>query len=133
MDLPELARHRVETFEIAWLTTVTGRGAPAPNPVWFVPEGPALVVFVQPHSAKARNAAARPRVTLHFETVDPGGADVVVIHGSAAVEPGMKPSAQPGFFAKYSATMAEIGLSAEEMDTYDTRIRISPERVRIGI
>lgn len=133
VDLPEVARNRVETSEIAWLTTVTGSGAPAPNPVWFVPDGDALVVFVQPRSAKARNIAARPRVTLHFDTVDPAGGDVVVIHGSAAVEPGAKPSAQPGFFTKYAATMAEIGLSAEEMDTYDTRIRITPERVRLGV
>lgn len=133
MDLPEAARQRVETSEIAWLTTVTGRGAPAPNPVWFTPDGEDLVVFVQPQSAKARNVAARPRVTLHFDTVDPAGGDVVVIHGSATVEPGVKPSAQPGFFAKYSATMAAIGLSAEEMDTYDTRIRFTPERVRVGV
>ena len=133
MDLPEAARQRVETSEIAWLTTVTGRGAPAPNPVWFVPDGEDLVVFVQPQSAKARNVAARPRVTLHFDTVDPAGGDVVVIHGSATVEPGVRPSTQAGFFPKYERTMAGIGLSAEEMDTYDTRIRITPERVRLGV
>lgn len=133
MELPEAARQRVETSEIAWLTTVTGRGAPAPNPVWFLPDGEDLVVFVQPQSAKARNVAARPRVTLHFDTVDPAGGDVVVIHGSATVESGVKPSTQAGFFAKYSTTMADIGLSAAEMDTYDTRIRITPERVRLGV
>ena len=133
MDLPELARHRVQTFEIAWLTTVTGRGAPAPNPVWFLPDGEHLVVFVQPHSAKARNIAVRPLVTLHFETLDPAGGDVVVIHGSAVLEPGVTPTAVPAFVAKYAALMEQIGLTAEEMDTYDTLIRITPERVRIGI
>jgi PPOX class probable F420-dependent enzyme len=134
MDLPELARERIETDEIAWLTTVTDRGAPAPNPVWFIPDGDDLLVFAQPGSVKSRNIAARPRVTLHFETHDPAGSDVVVIHGSATLEHAAKGSAQPGYLAKYEALMAQIEFTVDDLDNdYNTCIRITPRRVRVGL
>lgn len=134
MDLPTDARRRIETEEIAWLTTVSASGAPAPNPVWFLPDGDDLVVFAQPGSVKVRNIAARPRVTLHFETHDPAGSDVVVIVGTAGLEAGVQGSAQPGYLDKYAARMAEIGFTREDLDTgYDTRIRITPTRARVGL
>jgi PPOX class probable F420-dependent enzyme len=134
VDLPAEARKRIETDEIAWLTTVTDSGAPAPNPVWFVPDGEDLLVFAQPGSGKARNIAARPRVTLHFETRDPAGSDVIVIHGSATLEHGVKGSVQPGYLAKYAAVMPQIEFTVEDLDNdYDTCIRITPSRVRVGL
>ncbi len=133
MDLPDWARHRVETYEIAWLTVVTGSGRPAPNPVWFVADSGTLSIWVQPESAKARNIAARPKVTVHLETTDPTGDDVLVFHGSATLEPGVPPMTYPGFAEKYSALMTQIELSAAEMDTYDTLVRFTPERARIGL
>jgi PPOX class probable F420-dependent enzyme len=134
MDIPEEARRRIETEDVAWLTTVTDSGAPAPNPVWFVPDGGDLLVFAQPGSVKARNIAARPRVTLHFETRDPAGSDVCVISGSAALERGVKGSAQPGYLAKYTRLMAEIEFTVDDLDNdYDTCIRITPTRVRVGL
>jgi PPOX class probable F420-dependent enzyme len=134
MDLPEAARTRIATEDIAWLTTVTDSGAPAPNPVWFIPDGDDLLVFAQPGSVKSRNIAARPRVTLHFETRDPAGSDVIVIHGTAALEHGVKGSAQAGYLAKYSELMVQIEFTVDDLDTgYDTCIRITPKRVRVGL
>lgn len=133
MDLPEWARTRVETYEVAWLTVVTASGRPAPNPVWFLADGDGLLIWVQPQSAKARNIAARPAVTVHLETSDPTGADVVVLHGSASLEHGVPPLTHPGFAEKYAALMTRIELSAEEMNTYNTLVRFVPQRVRIGL
>ena len=133
MELPDWARHRVETYEIAWLTVVTASGRPAPNPVWFVADGDTLLIWVQPHSAKARNIAARPSVTVHLETTDPTGADVVVLHGSASLEPQVAPMTYPGFAEKYGELMKHIELSSEEMDTYNTLVRFIPARARIGL
>jgi hypothetical protein len=50
------------------LTTITDRGVPAPNPVWFVPDGDDLVVFSSPHARKVRNIEQRPTVTVHFNS-----------------------------------------------------------------
>lgn len=134
MDLPGAALARIATEEIAWLTTVTDSGAPAPNPVWFIPDGDDLLVFAQPGSVKSRNIAARPRVTLHFETRDPAGSDVVVLHGSATLSHGVKGSAQAGYLAKYEALMAKIEFTIEDLDTgYDTCIRFTPARARVGL
>lgn len=134
MEIPEAVRHRIETDDVAWLTVVTPSGAPAPNPVWFLPDGDDLLVFVQPHSAKARSIAAEPRVTLHFETTDPAGSDVIVIHGRATLEAGVKGSRQPGYLEKYSTLMEQIEFTVDDLDTgYDTCIRITPTRFRVGL
>jgi hypothetical protein len=72
-------------------------------------------------------------VTLHFETSDPAGRDVVVIHGSAVVERNVSPMSQPDFVTKYAALMEQLGYTAERMNTFSTRIRITPEQVDIGM
>ena len=43
MELPNEAQRRISQDKVAWLTTITDRGGPAPNPVWFVPDGDDLV------------------------------------------------------------------------------------------
>jgi PPOX class probable F420-dependent enzyme len=104
MDLPNEAQRRISQDNVAWLTTITDRGVPAPNPVWFVPDGDDLVVFSAPHARKARNIEQRPTVTLHFNS-DPDGGDVVVITGVAALAPGRRPSALGAYLDKYEATI----------------------------
>ena len=59
MEIPEGARKRLEADEVAWLTTVTDTGAPAPYPVWFVVDGGDIVVFSQPR-AGVHNIGQRP-------------------------------------------------------------------------
>ncbi|WP_354577950.1 pyridoxamine 5'-phosphate oxidase family protein [Rhodococcus sp. PvR044] len=66
--MPPEARRHIAEDHIAWLTTVTDSGAPAPNPVWFVPDGDDLVVFSAPGSRKVHNIAERPTVTLNFNS-----------------------------------------------------------------
>lgn len=132
MDMPNEAQHRVAQDNVVWLTTVTDRGIPAPNPVWFVPDGDDLVVFSAPDARKVRNIEQRPGVTLHFNS-DPDGGDVVIITGEAAIAHGRRPSALGAYLDKYETTITgALGTTVDEIDrTYDTEIRIRPTRVRL--
>lgn len=132
MELPPEARRRIDSDTVAWLTTVSDSGAPAPNPVWFVADGPDLVVFTSPASRKVHNIGQRPQVCLHFNS-DASGGDIVIVNGRAEVTIDQRPSAQSGYLAKYeNAVRNELGMTVEDLDAgFDARIRITPTRVRL--
>jgi PPOX class probable F420-dependent enzyme len=132
MDMPAEAQRHIARDEVAWLTTVTDSGVPAPNPVWFVPDGDDLLVFSTPGARKAHNIGQRPRVTLHFNS-DPHGGDVVVIAGEATTTPDQPPSAFRAYLDKYEAEITgTLGTTVAEIDSsYNTEIRIRPTRVRL--
>ena len=132
MDMPNDAQRRISEERVVWLTTVADSGAPAPNPVWFVPDGDDLVVYSTPGSRKVHNIEQRPRVTLHFNSTPEGG-DVVVITGEAALTRERRPSALPGYLDRYEASITgPLAMTVDEIDrTYNTEIRIRPTRVRL--
>ena len=132
VELPPEARRRIAADHVVWLTTVTDRGVPAPNPVWFVPDGDDLLVFSDPRSRKVHNIERRPTVTLHFNS-DPRGGDVVVFVGEAEVTHGRPPSRAPGYLEKYEADIVgPLHTTVEEIDrTYNTRLQIRPTKVRL--
>jgi PPOX class probable F420-dependent enzyme len=131
MEMPPEAQRRIATDHVVWLTTVTDSGAPAPNPVWFVPDGDDLVVFSEPSARKVHNIGRRPVVTLNFNS-DADGGDVVVITGTASLTPGTKPSGLRAYLDKYEASITgPLQMTVDEIDrTYDTEVRIRPTRVR---
>jgi PPOX class probable F420-dependent enzyme len=132
MDFPSDAERRIAEDKIAWLTTVTDRGAPAPNPVWFVPDGDDLLVFSDPTARKVHNIEQRPKVTLHFNS-DPHGGDIVVIAGEATVTRERPPSAHKAYIDKYEADITgPLATTVEAIDgTYNAEIRIRPTGVRL--
>jgi PPOX class probable F420-dependent enzyme len=132
MDMPAEAQQRISHDSVAWLTTVTDRGAPAPNPVWFVPDGDDLVIFSAPDARKVHNIEQRPTVTLHFNS-DASGGDVVVITGQAAVARDKRPSALEAYLDKYEADITgPLATTVDAIDrTYNTEIRVRPTRVRL--
>jgi PPOX class probable F420-dependent enzyme len=132
MDMPDEAQRRISQDMVVWLTTITDRGAPAPNPVWFVRDGDDLVIFSTPQARKVRNIEQRPTVTLHFNS-DPNGGDVVVITGKAAIAHGQRPSALRAYLDKYEASITgPLGTTVDDIDRrYDTEIRVRPTRVRL--
>jgi PPOX class probable F420-dependent enzyme len=132
MEIPEAARERIAKDRVVWLTSVTDDGAPAPNPVWFLPDGDDLIVFSAPTSRKVHNIERRPAVSVHFNSDEDGG-DVVIISGHAELQHGQKPSRFPGFLGKYEADIVgPLNTTVEEIDqTYDTMIRIRPSKVRL--
>lgn len=131
MELPADVQRRVDTEHVAWLTTVTGSGAPAPNPVWFVQDGDDIVVFSAPDTHKVRNIAERPVVTLHFNS-DPQGGDIAVITGTATATPSVRSSANRAYVAKYEAAIRdELQSDLDAFDaTYSTELRIRPTTAR---
>jgi PPOX class probable F420-dependent enzyme len=66
--LTEQVQRHLSDEAIAWLTTVTPSGRPAPRPVWFFWDGTAITVYSQPDAAKLRHIAANDHVTVHFTT-----------------------------------------------------------------
>jgi PPOX class probable F420-dependent enzyme len=125
----QLEKHLVND-QIVWLTTVTPSGRPAPRPVWFLWDGTSVIIYSLPDGAKIRHIAANDQVSLNFNCT-PGGADVVVISGRAEVVHGAPPPSQvPGMLDKYEATMQAMGYTREWYDSYNTAIRVTPERSR---
>ena len=126
MAEPKLADRAGEP--IAWLTTVTQRGRPAPRPVWFVLDGDDIVLFSKPDTAKLRHIEANPEVSFHLNS-DSHGGSILVVNGKAHVEPG-KASEAPGYVDKYGSHYAAIGFETPEAfdAAYSVRIRVVPER-----
>lgn len=110
---------------IAWLTTVTPKGRPAPRPVWFVFDGEDVLVFSRPGTAKLKHIQENPEVSFHFNT----GRGVVVINGRAHTEEG-KASEAPGYLDKYSRHYAGIGYPTDASfdESFSVQIRVVPER-----
>lgn len=131
MDIPEGALRHIAGDHVAWFTTVTDSGAPAPFPVWFVPDGEDILVFSQPTSRRVHNIAQRPQVSFHFNS-DPHGTDVWIITAIASARHGVRPSEAPGYVDKYGESIVrELNTTVEQIDaTYNTEIRLRPIRVR---
>src|SRR5215472_12836402 len=108
----ELTKHiekHLVNDAIAWLTTVTPSGRPAPRPVWFLWDGSAIIVYSQPNVAKLRHIAANDQVSVHFNST-PDGGDVVVISGRAEIlSDAPLPSALPALVNKYRTRIEAMG------------------------
>ncbi|MCU1682609.1 MAG: pyridoxamine 5-phosphate oxidase [Amycolatopsis sp.] len=116
------------TDPVAWLTTVTSTGRPAPRPIWFVGDGDTLLVFSQPTAVKVKHIEANPLVSVNFNT-GAGGGDVLVLSGRAKLVPDIKPSTTPGYLEKYESHYPGIEHDVESFDAmYSQGIRITPDR-----
>jgi PPOX class probable F420-dependent enzyme len=130
-ELTEQIERHLISDRIAWLTTVTPAGWPAPNPVWFVWDGTAITVYSLNTGAKLRHIAANDKVSVHFDS-GPGGGDIVVIHGRASLVTNAPPPSEfPGLLDKYLPAIEAMNQTAQWYDdAYGTAIRIVPDRVR---
>jgi PPOX class probable F420-dependent enzyme len=124
----QIERHLIGD-QIAWLTTVTPSGWPAPRPVWFVWDGSAIHIYSLNNGAKQRHIAASDKVALNFDS-GPGGGDIVVISGRAQVVPGAPPPSRfPGLLDKYAPAIEYMGRTADWYDEeYGVALRVTPER-----
>jgi PPOX class probable F420-dependent enzyme len=127
-ELTEQVKRRLTTDEVAWLTTVTPAGRPAPRPVWFVWDGAAIVIYSMNGAARLNYIKLNPQVTVHFNSN--GGGDIVVISGRAEIVPNATPPSEfPGLLDKYGALMQRMGETPEWYDNnYGVALRITPER-----
>jgi len=120
---------RLATEEIAWLTTVTGKGQPQSSPIWFLWDGESFWLRSQEHAAKVRNIGGNPRVSLHLSD-DGHGGNVVTVDGIAELT-----EAPNGLFEryldKYAAGIKGLQMTAEQLAAdYPRTIRITPTRTR---
>jgi PPOX class probable F420-dependent enzyme len=127
-ELTERIERHLTGDLIAWLTTVTPAGRPAPRPVWFVWDGAVITVYSLNEGAKLRHIQANDQVAVHFNS-SPDGGDVVVISGRAERVPDAPiPSAFPGFLGKYAAPITEMGQTPQWYDdAYGVALRITPQ------
>jgi PPOX class probable F420-dependent enzyme len=124
---PELIQ-RLQAEEIVWFTTVSPKGAPTPNPVWFLWDGECIVVFSEPTSFRVRNIRQNPRVALTLQGVDGFGNNVVIINGEAELHPDNH-SIPPAYWKKYKRLLQQM--SPDEMTAaYNVEIRVRPRRIR---
>jgi PPOX class probable F420-dependent enzyme len=127
-ELTEQIERHLISDQIAWLTTVTPSGRPAPRPVWFVWDGSEITVYSLNGSAKQRHIAANDKVSVNFDS-GPGGGDVVVISARARLVPGAPPPSRfPGLLDKYLPAIEAMGSQPQWYDdNYSEAIRITPE------
>ena len=119
---------RLTSDHYGWLTTVAKSGQPVPRLVWFYFDGTDLIVYSMPNAAKVRHVKARPRVTLNLDS-DGNGSGVIVVAGEARVDAeNFDPREDSAFWTKYKGD-AERFWFTESFAAYNTRLKISTERV----
>jgi hypothetical protein len=77
------AESRLGTARNYWVCTTSAGGAPHARPVWAVWLAQLLCFSTDAGSAKGRNIARDPRVTVHLDS----GSDVVILEGVAEALP----------------------------------------------
>jgi len=96
------AARRLREEKLGWLTTVRSDGTPVPVPVWFLWDGDgSFLIYSRPDTAKLRNIARNPHVSLSLDGDGQGG-DIVVVLGEARVDQGGPPADRvPEYLEKY--------------------------------
>jgi PPOX class probable F420-dependent enzyme len=119
---------RLKADHYGWLTTVAKSGQPVPRLVWFYFYGTDIVVYSMPNAAKVRHISNHPRVSLNLDS-DGNGAGIVVVGGEARVDATDSDPRQDGpYWQKYVADAEQFGL-ADAMGAYNTRLKISIDKV----
>ncbi len=102
----ERVARRLREEPIVWLTSVDGNGTPQPNPVWFLWDGSAVLVYSLTDAARNRHISRNPRVALNFDGDGKGG-NIIVITGEARIVTDVPPADQyPEYVAKYKVRQA---------------------------
>jgi PPOX class probable F420-dependent enzyme len=129
-DFGKRLKKHLEQDEVIWFTSVSPKGVPSPNPVWFYWDGETIIVYSQPESFRVRNIKHNHHVALNFEGADALGTELIVIQGEADLKPGNQ-VIPAGYWAKYEKFLPEISLTVETMiRDYSVEIRVKPTRVR---
>jgi PPOX class probable F420-dependent enzyme len=129
-DFGKRLKGRLEQDELIWFTSVSPKGRPASNPVWFYWDGQTIFVYSQPSSFRVRNLKRNPNVSLHFDGADAAGDGVYIVEGVASMQPGNQ-SIPDGYWKKYDKYLPENSLTRESMlQGYSVAIRVKPTKAR---
>ena len=124
-------REHLQTDIVGWLTTRSPDGPLQTAVISFLWDGGTIVFYSRPGMPKIRNIERSPEVSFHLNS-DPFGDHVLIIEGTAAIEPTFPPSdVHPAYRAKYRAPLEHWGMdeSATARDFF-VPIRITPTRIR---
>lgn len=127
----ERVRERLRDEVFIWFTTVSARGTPQPNPVWFAWDDGDVVIYNRSDARRLDHLRGDSHVSLHFNA-NPRGGDVVVLSGRAKVAEGEPQAHQmPAFLDKYRDDMIRVSGSLEAFSTaYPVPVRVRILRVR---
>jgi PPOX class probable F420-dependent enzyme len=127
--IPQEVSDRLESDRYGWLTTVAKSGQPVPRLVGFLFDGNELTVYSMPNAAKIAHIEANPRVSLNLES-DGRGSGVIVVGGEARVDAvDANPMADKDYVAKYGEYAKSMGMSDEFLSRFNTRLKISIDKV----
>ncbi len=126
-----LARRRLESETVVWLTTVGADGTPQPNPVWFLWEGESVLTYNRPDAARVRHVRERPRVSVTVDGDGRGGGILVIVGEAEGVEGAEPADRNARYLEKYREHISRIGQDAAGFGrAYPVAIRIRPSKVR---
>jgi PPOX class probable F420-dependent enzyme len=129
VELTQEVSDRLSSDQYGWLTTVAKSGQPVPKLVWFYLDGSDVIVYSEPGAAKVRHIKAHPRVSLNLDS-DGNGSGIIVVGGNATIEAeGANPLDDERYRAKYAEAAKSFGFTEEFIAAYNTRVRISIDKV----
>ncbi|MET0296435.1 MAG: pyridoxamine 5'-phosphate oxidase family protein, partial [Microbacterium sp.] len=127
----EKALGMLEKDVIAWFTTVAEDGSPHAVPVWFMWHEGRIVVFSEPDTVKVAHVRRGSRVLVHLEAGGPHGDDVVILSGSAEIDP--SPSLEyverfrDAYTKKYDEAIEAFGMAPDDLlAKYSAAIVMTP-------
>ena len=129
VELTQEVSDRLASDNYGWLTTVAKSGQPVPRLVWFYFDGTDVIVYSMPDAGKVRHIRNHPRVSLNLDS-DGNGAGIIIVGGNATVDAeGIDPLEDERYRAKYAELAASFGFSEEFLAAYNTRLKISIDKV----
>lgn len=119
---------RLRTEPVIWLGSTRPDGRPHLVPVWFLWEGPTVLIFSLPDSQKVRNLRQNPAVALALDAANQGY-DVVRLEGRAELldDPTVRGD-MPAFVEKY-ALVPRRWVISEWAEKFSQPIRVSPSKL----
>ena len=129
----ERAQGRLRANLMAWLTTVRADGQPVTVPVWFLLRADgAIQLYSKPGTAKLRNIAANPRISLALDVNDLGR-NVVRLEGTARAAAELAPAHQnPEYLVKYAERIGALfGTPEHFAELYSVPVLITPARLHV--
>ena len=119
------ALERLSTDTVVWLTTVSPKLQPQPSAVWFWWDGETVLLYSR-ETARLRNIAANPRVSLNFDS-EQDGDDLSILYGDAAIDAEAMPAKDvAGYRARYEERVPHLGMNWETFSaSYHVPVRVS--------
>jgi PPOX class probable F420-dependent enzyme len=123
---------RLESTQVAWLTTVRADGQPQSSYIWFHFDGSDLLIFSRPGAGKLRNIAANPKVAFNLDGDGHGGGVLTVDATAEVVSGDVPPERIAAYMAKYDEPIRNaLKTTPEEMmASFGAVLRVTPTRVR---